>query len=286
MPWFKVDDSAYDHPKLFDAPDAAVALWLRAGCWAARNLTDGHIPARLPSRLCDDPETAVAELLARGLWEPVADGYVYHDWLEYQPSRDEVKAGREAAKERMRRIRSQRRSQGSSPERSGEQSENFDAGSRPPTRPDPELPKGSSLPASPPASAASDEVDVEIVEEPAAEETAAGAALEVVKPVTAQTIVRALVDECKRKDIALPKRLIGQYAKGIKELLDEHQPPQRIWAALSLMASENLLNRPSLLANKVVTVQTGPERAPQRAARSTTDDRVAEWLNFDEELAA
>jgi hypothetical protein len=68
MTWFKIDDSFYDHPKVFDAPDCAVALWTRAGTWSARNLTDGFVPTGMPARLCDDPDTAVKELVRRGLW--------------------------------------------------------------------------------------------------------------------------------------------------------------------------------------------------------------------------
>jgi len=147
MTWFKIDDSFYDHPKVFDAPDCAVALWVRAGCWSARNLTDGRIPAGLPGRLCDDPIKAVSELLERGLWEDNGTGYVFRNWLEYQPSKEEVEGKREDARERMRRLRAQRSggsSRARSPERSGEHSENFGDGSQPPTRPDQELPKGSS----------------------------------------------------------------------------------------------------------------------------------------------
>jgi hypothetical protein len=90
MTWFKIDDSFYDHPKVFDAPDCAVALWTRAGTWSARNLTDGFVPAGMPARLCDDPETAVKELVRRGLWLRISGGFRFHDWADFQPSRDAV----------------------------------------------------------------------------------------------------------------------------------------------------------------------------------------------------
>lgn len=86
MTWFKVDDSFYDHPKVFDAPDCAVALWTRAGTWSARNLTEGFVPTTLPARLCGDPDTAVADLLRRGLWLRASGGYRFHDWAVYQPT--------------------------------------------------------------------------------------------------------------------------------------------------------------------------------------------------------
>lgn len=95
MTWFKVDDSFYDHPKVFDAPDCAVALWTRAGAWAARNLTDGLVPSGMPARLCDDPDKAVKALLDRGLWRRTRGGYQFHDWSNYQPTREEATAGRD-----------------------------------------------------------------------------------------------------------------------------------------------------------------------------------------------
>lgn len=91
MTWLKIDDSFYDHPKVFDAPDCAVALWTRAGTWSARNLTDGFVPSGMPARLCDDPDTAVRELVRRGLWIRTTGGYQFHDWGDYQPSSASVK---------------------------------------------------------------------------------------------------------------------------------------------------------------------------------------------------
>jgi len=95
MTWFKVDDSFYDHPKVFDAPDCAVALWTRAGTWSARNLTDGFVPAGMPARFCNDVDLAVRELLNRGLWKRTKGGYLFHDWMQYQPAADVVRSTRE-----------------------------------------------------------------------------------------------------------------------------------------------------------------------------------------------
>jgi hypothetical protein len=90
MTWFKVDDSFYDHPKVFDAPDCAVALWVRAGAWSARNLTEGFVPSGMPARLCDDHDTAVKELVRRRLWSRSSGGYRFHDWSTFQPSKESV----------------------------------------------------------------------------------------------------------------------------------------------------------------------------------------------------
>jgi hypothetical protein len=103
MTWFKVDDSFYDHPKVYDAPDSAVALWIRAGAWSARNLTEGFVPAGMPARLCDDPDTAVRELVRRRLWSRTRDGYRFHDWATYQPSKESVERLRTTRAEAGRR---------------------------------------------------------------------------------------------------------------------------------------------------------------------------------------
>ncbi|WP_213452869.1 hypothetical protein [Rhizomonospora bruguierae] len=140
MTWFKVDDSFYDHPKVFDAPDAAVALWTRAGTWSARNLTDGFVPAGLPARLCDDHETAVRELVRRGLWRRTNGGYQFHDWREYQPTADDVRNLRAKRAEAGRRGGLARAKQNASKRQasvSGVAKQNAA-----PTRPDPSRPDG------------------------------------------------------------------------------------------------------------------------------------------------
>ena len=107
MVWFKVDDGFYSHPKTFDASDAAVALWVRAGSWAAANLTDGFVPSTLPARLCGDPGPATEELIARGLWTRTRGGYQFHDWADYNPTRAKVEADRARDAEKKRRMRAE-----------------------------------------------------------------------------------------------------------------------------------------------------------------------------------
>ena len=99
MAWFKVDDKFYTHPKAFAAGLFGVSLWLRTGCWCSDHLTDGHVPlamlpilygwAQLPE---GEGPGAVERLVQAGLWEEDTEGlgYVFHDWSDYQPSRDEV----------------------------------------------------------------------------------------------------------------------------------------------------------------------------------------------------
>lgn len=114
MAWFKVDDSFESHPKVKRIPRSkrgrVVGLWTLAGSWCARQLTDGHLDAAMVQELGGSKSDA-AELVRVGLWETTTAGFVFHDWLDWQPSRARVEADRHAAAERQRRARNKAKSQ-------------------------------------------------------------------------------------------------------------------------------------------------------------------------------
>ncbi len=134
MSWVRFDDAMGDHPKfLAMGPLAplALALQVRACLYVARHLTDGYVPAGALAGLLQgfdawsietgtigDPpiagfgESADAlnwpELMIRaGLWEHAKrrDGYVIHDYLEYNPARESVLAARESNAARQKNFR-------------------------------------------------------------------------------------------------------------------------------------------------------------------------------------
>jgi hypothetical protein len=101
------------------------------------------------------PPAAPDALVDAGLWERASDGYVFYNWHEYQPSKQDVDAERAASRERMRDLRAKRKNR-----KPLEQAEEGDVFGRTvpngsesvrnpdPTRPDPtpiEEPKGSSV---------------------------------------------------------------------------------------------------------------------------------------------
>lgn len=118
MVWGKLDDGILDNPKL------AQVGWLGFGLYAAglvycnRNLTDGFIPRASARTLLDTEYLAsdgriltvavtsgmsgedvtcamVAEwLVAAGLWDMTDGGYLVHDFLDHNPSREQVEAKR------------------------------------------------------------------------------------------------------------------------------------------------------------------------------------------------
>lgn len=125
MTWFKVDDSFHSHSKVMAASPAALGLWVIAGSWSASKPSDGFVPDHVLPRLLPDSAELARELVTVGLWRREKGGYRFHDWLEYQPSAEHVAAERDAAKERMRKLRADRKPR--SPERSGEQPANVRA---------------------------------------------------------------------------------------------------------------------------------------------------------------
>ncbi len=104
MTWLKIDDGFHDHRKTEDLTMGAVGLWTFAASWCSRNLTDGYLSARRVELLRGTLEQA-SELVAAGLWDEEDDGYRFHDWHSYQPTRDDVIAKREAWKSRQTKHR-------------------------------------------------------------------------------------------------------------------------------------------------------------------------------------
>lgn len=103
MTWFKLDDQFPRHPKVLQCSAETMWLHVSAGCYCAQYLTDGLIPKRaIPGMTTVRKWEACADTLVRvGLWHEVdADTYELHDYLEYNPSREQVEEERRKARER------------------------------------------------------------------------------------------------------------------------------------------------------------------------------------------
>lgn len=109
MSWFRVDDTFVDHPKVIELQTmrqgkGSLALWLLAGSWCSKHLTDGHVPAGVVPRLGATKAEADA-LVAVGLWVVEDGGYRFHEWTDRNPPRDEVEAKRAMNRDRVARYR-------------------------------------------------------------------------------------------------------------------------------------------------------------------------------------
>jgi len=95
MAWFKVDDGFHHSAKVLSIPRdiraEALGLWILAGTWSADNRTDGFIPKAV---LIDWPisQEAVDALIQSGLWIRNDQGAQFHDWCDYQPTREQLEA--------------------------------------------------------------------------------------------------------------------------------------------------------------------------------------------------
>jgi hypothetical protein len=100
MPWFRLEESFYFHPKVMAAGNAATGLWVRCATWSAQHLTDGRIPVATVRTMGSRAEMNACS--RAGLWVQVDDEVIIPNWLEYQPSALEVKIRRERDAERKR----------------------------------------------------------------------------------------------------------------------------------------------------------------------------------------
>jgi hypothetical protein len=165
MVWAKLDDEILDNPKIARAGVFGFALHVAAITWCSRNLTDGFIPTSRvtalltldrvhfdvanPFALIDGPRSmggeegldalAIADhLVLVGLWHSVDGGYELHDFLKYNPSREETLAKRQKDSQRQERSRSRRKSPAESHAKSRRDSRVTSGVNPQPPEPDPE----------------------------------------------------------------------------------------------------------------------------------------------------
>ena len=105
MAWSKLDDRYHDNPKMVAAGLTATGLHARAITYSARHETNGHIPvAWVDSQIAElrpvERRRVMAVLEELELFERCNGGYVVHDYLDFNPSRAELEARREADKRR------------------------------------------------------------------------------------------------------------------------------------------------------------------------------------------
>lgn len=112
MPWVKLDDQFFAHPKVVEVSNEAKLLYLAGLTYCAGQLTDGRIGRgalrAVAASLGLDPALAV-ELVGVGLWSATEAGYAVHDYLEYQPSAEQVRAQRAENARRQAEWRGRRR---------------------------------------------------------------------------------------------------------------------------------------------------------------------------------
>lgn len=134
MPWFNVDDGFAFHRKAVRAGNAAVGLWVRAGSWCAKELTDGFVPDHMVRTMGTVKQAE--RLVVAGLWvrDDERGGFQFHEYAEdgRNLTREVVLKKREQAAEKKRRQR----------EGNGQKSGNSQVGESSPQGTDGGVPEG------------------------------------------------------------------------------------------------------------------------------------------------
>jgi hypothetical protein len=113
LAWIRLSDNYIDNPKISALNDGAFRLWHEGMAYARRHQTDGLIPfaaMRKFGAYTTSREKQLAAPYTEGanpLWLLIPKtGYRVHDYLDWNPSREEENEKREEAKARMRDKRS------------------------------------------------------------------------------------------------------------------------------------------------------------------------------------
>lgn len=267
MTWARFDDTFPGHRKVRRLSDGAFRLHVTAICFVAHDLTDGFVSVEDLDEMAAvrRAETRVAELVGRGLWEPVDGGWIIHDYLHYNPAKAQVEAERQASRERQKRRREARLSASSHGVTNGvtppEATADVPRESHPPdpTRPVPD-------PTRP------------VSKEPLVAQGSATRGAEAPEPTTA-TLVAEWIDHCTDRP---PSRVIGQLSREVKTLLDEGIPYDVVRHSVAAWHRKAL--HPSSLASVVHEVRN-PRTAGNGTTRPTSDQRVLDAIDLARRLA-
>lgn len=114
--WVAIDVDYFENPKALAAGAHGRAIHLAAICHSGDKRTDGHITPeamRLVLAKAEAPRRAIGLTIESGLLVPNGHGWVIHDYLEHQESKEEALAAIEKARaggrERQRRWRERHR---------------------------------------------------------------------------------------------------------------------------------------------------------------------------------
>jgi general stress protein YciG len=139
MPWARVDDGWWCHPKVMGLDLASRGLWISAMSWSCAQRRD-IVPSGFLG-MVGAKQTEANALVDAGLWHPVEGGWQIHDWADYQDrslSEKRADAGRKGG-QRSRPPASNRKQDASNVEATGEAGPN-------PTQPGPSQPDAQLLP--------------------------------------------------------------------------------------------------------------------------------------------
>ncbi len=100
MRYIRIDENLPDHPKFQSIPKRyrvpAIGLYVAACCYSSRLLTDGFIPAGFFGEA--NAKQLLQHCVEVGLFEQAKNGFMVHDYLEYNKSKKQIEELREVKK--------------------------------------------------------------------------------------------------------------------------------------------------------------------------------------------
>jgi hypothetical protein len=115
VPWGRLNDKGNEDDKLLALSDPAWRMWGCGLIYCQNKLTDGFIPehaintfgVRATNKKKVAVELCTPLVAGKGpLWHKVDGGYQVHDYLDWNPSREEVLADRKRGRDRVEKYRS------------------------------------------------------------------------------------------------------------------------------------------------------------------------------------
>jgi hypothetical protein len=107
MSWARLDDQMAFHAKIIKAGNEAVGAWVRMITYSCAHLTDGKVTKEVALSIA--PQRVVTKAVTAGLLDLDGDGYIVHDFLDWNPPAEVVLEKRRADAERKAKGRMNQR---------------------------------------------------------------------------------------------------------------------------------------------------------------------------------
>jgi len=99
MAWARIDDKFLDNPKVRKAGKEATYLYVSGLVYSSNQLTEGYISDEALGLVAykgfiKNERTHAATLVECELWDRIEGGYQIHDYLEYNPTKEQIEEAR------------------------------------------------------------------------------------------------------------------------------------------------------------------------------------------------
>jgi DnaD/phage-associated family protein len=99
MAWARIDDKFLDNPKVRKAGKEATYLYLSGLVYSSNQITEGYISDEVLGLVAfkgfiRNELTHADKLVECGLWDRIDGGYLIHDYLEYNPTKEQIEESR------------------------------------------------------------------------------------------------------------------------------------------------------------------------------------------------